>query len=255
MTAALVAITVRSAIDRAAQRLAAANVTGSRAEARRLVALADRCSSEQIVAMPDRELSADAAARVESLVARRVSHEPFAYIAGEREFWSLSFRVGPATLIPRPDTETVVEAALDYVRSRLISSPRILDLGTGSGCILLALLSELPGATGVGVDISEAALQFARDNAMALGLAARASFRLGNWAEGIIGPFDLIVSNPPYIPDAEIPTLEPDVALFEPLTALKGGGDGLDAYRALVGMAPPRLAPNGALALEIGAGQ
>ena len=247
--------TARSAIDQAAKRLAAANVPDARAEARRLVALAAGCSAEKILATPDRELPAMTEERFESFVSRRISHEPFAYIAGEREFWSLPFRVSPATLIPRPDTETVIETALDYFHSRRIFAPRILDLGCGSGCILLALLSELPEATGIGVDISEDACRIAEGNAATLGFAGRASFRVGNWADGIHDSFDLILSNPPYIPDAEIATLEPGVALFEPHTALSGGPDGLDAYRTLVKMVPPLLTGNGALVFEIGAGQ
>ena len=249
------AVSIRSAIDHAAKRLAAANVPDARAEARRLVALAAECSTEQIIAIADSELPTTTEERVESFVSRRASHEPFAYIAGEREFWSLPFRVSPATLIPRPDTETVIETALDHFHARRIFAPRILDLGCGSGCILLALLSELPEATGIGVDISEDARRIAEGNAATLGLAGRASFRVGNWAEGIHDSFDLIVSNPPYIPDGEIATLEPDVALFEPHTALSGGLDGLDAYRTLVRTAPPLLTANGALAFEIGAGQ
>ena len=247
--------TVRSAIDHAAKRLAAVNIPDARAEARRLVALAAECSAERIITTSDLELPAVAEERVESFVSRRVAHEPFAYIAGEREFWSLPFRVSSATLIPRPDTETVVEAALDHFHSRRIFAPRILDLGCGTGCILLALLSELPEATGIGVDISEDARRIAEGNAATLGLAGRALFQVGNWAEGIDDSFDLIVSNPPYIPDAEIATLEPDVALFEPRVALSGGPDGLDAYRALVKTAPPLLSGNGALVFEIGAGQ
>jgi release factor glutamine methyltransferase len=250
-----VTATVRSAIDHATKRLAAANIPEARAEARRLVALAAQCSAEQIIATQDRELPATTEERVESFVSRRVSHEPFAYISGEREFWSLPFHVSPATLIPRPDTETVIETALDHFHSRKIFSPRILDLGCGTGCILLALLSELPEATGIGVDISEDARRVAEGNAATLGLAGRALFRVGNWVEGIHESFDLIVSNPPYIPDGEIATLEPDVALFEPHTALSGGPDGLDAYRALVKTVPPLLTGNGALAFEIGAGQ
>jgi release factor glutamine methyltransferase len=193
--------------------------------------------------------------RIELVVSRRVSHEPFAYIAGEREFWSLPFRVSPATLIPRPDTETVVEMALEYFHSHRNFSPRILDLGCGSGCILLALLSELPEATGVGVDISEDACRIAEDNSATLGLAGRALFRVGNWVEGIHESFDLIVSNPPYIPEAELVALEPDVALFEPHMALNGGSDGLAAYRTLVKTAPALLTGTGALVFEIGAGQ
>lgn len=248
-------MTAREAIDRAMRRLAATGIPEPRAEARRLLSLAMGVAAEGIVAALDRSLGSDVLARFDSIVARRGTHEPFAYIAGEREFWSLPFRVTPATLIPRPDTETVVEAALDHVRMRANPRPRILDLGTGSGCILLALLSELPGAVGIGVDASEAALGVAADNARVLGLSARAAFRLGDWSAGIPGPFELIVSNPPYIPDGDISSLAADVARFEPASALAGGRDGLDAYRAIAGMAPPLLAGDAALILEVGLGQ
>ena len=247
--------TMRDAIERAARRLADAGIPDARAEARRLIALATGLGIEGVVASADNPLAAEALARFDALVARRSDHEPFAYIAGEREFWSLPFRVTPATLIPRPDTEAVVEAALAHLRERGNPTPRILDLGTGSGCILLALLSELPGATGVGVDASEEALAVAAHNACALGLAERVTFRLGNWTEGISGRFDLIVSNPPYIPEADIASLDADVARFEPLSALSGGSDGLDAYRAIAVAAPPLLEPGAALALELGFGQ
>ena len=248
-------MTAREAIDRAMRRLTAADIPEPRAEARRLLSLAMGVAAEGIVASSDRPLGSDVLARFESLVARRGTHEPFAYIAGEREFWSLPFRVTPATLIPRPDTETVVEAALEHVRACANPKPRILDLGTGSGCILLALLSELPGAAGVGVDASEAALGVATGNARALGLSARAAFRLGDWSAGMSGPFELIVSNPPYIPDGDMSSLAADIAQFEPLSALAGGSDGLDAYRAIAGMAPPLLAADAALILEVGLGQ
>jgi release factor glutamine methyltransferase len=248
-------MTAREAIDRAMRSLALAGIPEPRAEARRLLSLAMGVAVEGIVAASDRSLESDVLARFDSLVARREAHEPFAYIAGAREFWSLPFRVTPATLIPRPDTETVVEAALEHVRARANPKPRILDLGTGSGCILLALLSELPGAEGVGVDRSEAALGVAADNARRLGLSARAAFRLGDWSAGMSGRFDLIVSNPPYIPDGDVSSLAADVAQFEPISALAGGSDGLDAYRAIACMVPPLLTADAALILEVGLGQ
>jgi release factor glutamine methyltransferase len=248
-------MTAREAVHRAARRLADAGVPEAQAEARRLFALGAGIEAGGVRAVADTPLAAEALARFNALVARRADHEPFAYIAGEREFWSLPFRVTPATLIPRPDTETVVEAALAHVRARSGNVLRILDLGTGSGCILLALVSELPRANGIGVDMSEAALEVAAVNARALGLADRAAFRRGNWTDGIAGPFDLIVSNPPYIPEGDIAALDADVARFEPHAALAGGRDGLDAYRAIAAAAPPLLAPGGALLLEVGFGQ
>jgi release factor glutamine methyltransferase len=247
--------TVREAIHRAARRLADADIPEPRTEARRLLALATGGNTNGLRALADTPLAAEALARFEALVGRRAEHEPFAYIAGEREFWSLPFRVTPATLIPRPDTETVVEAALAHVRARGNDTPRILDLGTGSGCILLALLSELPRATGIGVDASAAALDVATANARALGLGERAALHRGDWTEGVAGPFDLIVSNPPYIAEADIAILDADVARFEPHAALSGGRDGLDAYRAIAAAVPPLLAPAAALVLEVGFGQ
>lgn len=247
--------TVREAIHQAAHRLAGAGIPEARAEARRLLALAADVSAEGLIATADEPLAAEAQARFENFVRRREQHEPFAYIAGAREFWSLPFRITPATLIPRPDTETVVEAALAHIRGRHNDNPRILDLGTGSGCILLALLSELPGAIGTGTDASEAALAVAKHNARALGLAQRVTFHLGNWTEGLAGPFDLIVSNPPYIPEGDIASLDIDVAQFEPRMALAGGSDGLDAYRAIAAAVSSLLAPGAALALEVGLGQ
>jgi release factor glutamine methyltransferase len=246
---------VREAIHRAVRRLADAGIPEARAEARRLFALAADIPAEGLIAIANEPLAAEAGARFETFVARRVQHEPFAYIAGVREFWSLSFQVTPATLVPRPDTETVVEAALAHLSGRGNGKPGILDLGTGSGCILIALLSELPGAVGIGVDASEDALAVAECNARAHGLAGRATFRLGDWTAGLVGPFDLIVSNPPYIPESDIPSLDADVARFEPRMALAGGSDGLDAYRAIAAAALQLLAPGAALALEVGFGQ
>jgi len=247
--------TLSDAIVRAAKRLALADVPEARAEARRLVALATGRSPESMVAAPRQDLPPEALKRIDAVVARRATREPFAYIAGVREFWSLPFRVTRATLIPRPDTETVVEAALAHVRAAGMAKPRILDLGTGSGCILLALLSELPDATGLGVDASAEALSVASQNAVALGLESRVAFHLGNWTDRLTGSFDVIVSNPPYIPDADVDALEPEVARYEPRSALAGGGDGLSAYRAIVAGAVTLLSRNGVLLLEIGAGQ
>ena len=247
--------TLREAIEEAARTLSAAGISDPRAEARRLAALALDLSGPPSLAETDSVLGFEHLSKIQRLAARRADHEPFAYIAGVREFWSLPFRVTRATLIPRPDTETVVEAVLARLRSRRDEALRVLDLGTGTGCILLALLSELPRATGLGVDASEAALVIAGDNARALGLASRAAFQHGDWTRGLSGPFDIVVSNPPYIADADVRTLEPDIVRFEPLTALEGGADGLACYRALAAGVPSLLAPNATLALEVGLGQ
>ncbi|MGQ3102355.1 MAG: peptide chain release factor N(5)-glutamine methyltransferase [Sphingopyxis solisilvae] len=188
------------------------------------------------------------------LVARRMAHEPMAYILGYRDFWTLRIEVGPGALIPRPDSETLVEACLDLAREHGAGWPsRVLDLGTGPGTLLLAVLSELPAATGLGVDASEFALAYARDNAAASGMAERTTFRSGDWGNGVDGPFDLILCNPPYIADAE--PLMPDVADHEPREALFAGADGLDDYRRIIPDLPRLLAPGGAAVLEIGARQ
>ena len=183
----------------------------------------------------------------EKLVERRANGEPVAHIIGTREFWSLTLKVSPAVLIPRPDTETLVEVAL-----RLCAHPpaRILDLGTGSGALLLACLSEWPNATGLGVDASLAALAVAQENAQSTGLAGRANLQLGDWGEGLSEHFDLILSNPPYI--AETEELSEEVRTFEPASALFAGGNGLDDYRRILPQLPGLLNPGGLAVLEIG---
>jgi release factor glutamine methyltransferase len=206
------------------------------------------------MADPALALDAEQAATLARLVERRLRREPIAYILGEREFWSLPFAVGPAVLIPRPETETVVETVLDAVGERT-AILRILDLGTGSGCLLLALLSELPGTTGLGIDASEPGLALARRNAARLDLARRCEFRRGDWGKGLDERFDLIVGNPPYVADHEWPRLQPEIRHFEPRAALVAGPDGLAAYRALAPDCARLLAQDGQCALEIGQGQ
>ena len=188
---------------------------------------------------------------------RRLKREPVARIFGRKEFWNLSLLVGPAVLVPRPETETVVEAALDFVvRGGLrMEKLRILDIGAGSGALLLALLSELPNAVGVGTDISTAALQVARANAARNDLAGRATFLACDIAAGVAGPFDLIVANPPYVARGDIASLAPEVRDFDPALALDGGPDGLDGYRAIAANARALLAPGGKLVVELGIGQ
>jgi release factor glutamine methyltransferase len=194
---------------------------------------------------------------IASVAARRLKREPVARIVGMKEFWSLPFTVNAATLVPRPETETVVEAALAAVdaggaRNRPL---RMLDIGTGSGALLLALLAELPNASGIGTDISIAAVQIARSNATRNGLADRAGFVACDVAEALCGPFDLVVSNPPYVARDSIAQLAPGVRDYEPHIALDGGADGLDAYRAIAAKVPRVLASQGHLSLELGAGQ
>ena len=241
-------------IARAAGRLKSAGVPDPRSEARLLMGYALGLARETVFGHADRPVTPAEAKRFESVVRRRVSREPAARILGCREFWSLPFRVTAATLIPRPETETVIEAALEAAggRERAID---ILDLGTGTGCLLLALLSELANARGLGVDASVEALEVAAANASALGLSDRARFRLGDWAIGLRQRFDLIVANPPYIPEDEIGGLEPEVARFEPGLALSGGSDGLGCYRALAADIRRVMAPGARIVLEIGEGQ
>ena len=237
----------------AAARLVAAGVDTARLDARVLVAHALGITPDDVLLHGCRGLEHGERRSIGRLVERRARREPVSRIVRRREFWSLPFRVTPATLDPRPDSETVVAAAL-----AALGDPkrqlRILDLGTGTGCLLLALLSALPAARGLGIDISAAALRVARANAGALGLKARARFRRGVWAEGLEGRFDVIVSNPPYIPTGDIARLAPEVG-FDPVGALDGGADGLAAYRAIGPALPNLLAPTGIAALEVGVGQ
>ncbi|MGO4172071.1 peptide chain release factor N(5)-glutamine methyltransferase [Bosea sp. TAF32] len=204
---------------------------------------------------PDMALPPEGLARLRDFALRRISGEPVWRILGEREFWGLAFRLSPATLEPRPDSETIVEAALRELADRRGEALKLLDLGTGTGCLLIALLSELPLATGIGIDLSEDAIVTAAGNAELNGVAERANFRRGNWTEGLGGGFDLILSNPPYIPSSEIAGLSVEVREHDPLLALDGGEDGLGPYRILARSLPALLAPGGLVVFEIGAGQ
>ncbi len=190
----------------------------------------------------------------EALLHRRLAREPVAFILGRQGFWTLDVAVSPETLIPRGDSETVVEAVL-AARPERARVSRVLDLGTGSGCLLLAVLSEYPQAWGLGVDLAAGAARLAAANSRGLGLADRAVFAVADWAAPVAGGFDVVLSNPPYIPSGDIQGLMPEVALFEPRRALDGGADGLDAYRALLAMLPRVLAPGGVAVFEMGSGQ
>ncbi len=225
-------------------------------DARLLVGHALSLDHARLAASERRLLGADETNAIAALAERRLAHEPVARIIGFKEFWSLQFRVDAATLVPRPETETVVEAALAAIescgpRSRDL---RILDIGTGSGAILLALLTELPNAFGVGSDVSLPALAVACDNARRFRLS-RAAFVACNMAAALCGPFDIVVSNPPYIASGDIATLSPEVRLFDPSLALDGGADGLNGYREIAARAPSILKPGGSLIVELGAGQ
>ena len=253
--AALEPATIGGAAAAAARRLAAAGIGEPRLEARLLVCAASGLSLERFVSRPDQVLATDLAARMEGLVARRARREPLGHILGRREFWSLDFSVTRDVLVPRPETETLVEAALELAPDRR-AALRILDLGTGSGCILLALLSELPAASGMGVDVSPAVARLARQNAAVLGLNDRAQFAVGDWSSAMAsGAFDLVLANPPYVPDGEIDNLAPEIADYEPRQALMGGSDGLGCYRVLAADLKRLLRPRGHVLLEIGQGQ
>lgn len=239
--------------------LTAAGIDNVRFEARLLLSHATGLTIEQLISRGPDAAPAAAAATLRELTARRVRREPMAYILGEREFWGLPFKVSPAVLIPRPDSETVIETVIDLLpdRSRKL---RILDLGLGSGCLLLTLLREYPQATGVGIDASEAALAIAQANAAALGVAPRARLSTGDWRQAgwtdqLEGPFDLLVSNPPYIESAAVEGLMPEVATHEPRLALDGGADGLAAYRIIASEAPRLVVPGGWAVVEAGEGQ
>lgn len=241
---------VRDALRQGAALLAEANVDTPRLDARLLLAHAAGLTQAGLLQDPNR--SVDAAA-YRALLDRRVAREPVALILGHQEFWSLPFAVSNATLVPRPDTETLIEAALAVLDRAAIRS--VLDLGTGTGCLLLAALSELPGAWGVGVDLVPAAASLAQCNARALGLHGRAAFLCGEWATAISGQFDLVLSNPPYISAPDLTSLMPEVKRYEPMSALNGGDDGLEAYRAILPDLRALLSPGGLAVLELGIGQ
>lgn len=243
--------TVGFLLCRGGQLLRAAAIESPRLEARMLLAEVLACRAEDLLRDPRAAVAPEAAARFAALVQRRAGHEPMAYILGRQEFWSLPFAVSPATLIPRADSEALVEAAL----ASCPAPRRVLDLGTGTGCLLLAVLHERPGAWGLGVDRNPAAAALAARNALALGLAGRACFVAADWAAPLAGRFDLVLSNPPYIEGASIAGLMPEVAGHEPALALDGGPDGLDAYRAILAQLPRLLAPGGLAVLELGQGQ
>lgn len=227
-------------------------------DARVLVQDALCCSHAALAAAPERALSTEQANAVDARAKRRLQGEPVAYIVGRKEFWGLALHVSPATLVPRPETEAVVEAALAALPCELRRRPlRVADLGTGSGAILLALLAELPNAVGIGIDISAAAARVARENARRLGFAERALFVVGDLARPLASGagIDLIVSNPPYVESGSLRELPREVRDYEPRVALDGGPDGLRVYRRIVTEAAGALAPAGLIAVEIGDGQ
>ncbi len=238
-------------ITTAIEELRQAGIDNPQLDARLLIGDTLNLDRAELLSQAERELSPEEVAAAKMLLFRRVEGEPVARILGHREFWGLNFGMNEATLEPRPDTETVVETVLKLHPD----AKRILDLGAGTGCLLLALLHDLPEATGLGIDISPRAVTQASINAVALELDDRAEFRAGNWIEGLTEQFDVIVSNPPYIPSAEIQTLMPEVRDYDPLQALDGGEDGLDPYRALIPQLKDILRAGGLVAFEVGQGQ
>lgn len=238
---------VSAALRDAAQRLAAVSDT-PRLDAELLMAHALGVERQALLLDPARFAVPDG---FTALVERRMLHEPVAYIVGYRDFWTIRLTVGPGMLIPRPDSETLIEAAIDHFGTG--GPKRILDLGTGPGTLLLAALAQWPEAHGLGIDESEKAVTYAEDNAIDLEMDERARFRVGDWTAGLDGQFDLILCNPPYIAESE--ALMPDVADHEPPAALFAGADGLDDYRRIIPDLPRILAPGGAAILEIGATQ
>jgi release factor glutamine methyltransferase len=236
------------------KRFTDAGIDSARLDARLLAARALEWDAAKVIAHPDQALSTSQCRALEELVARREDREPVALILGHAEFWSLDFTVTPDVLAPRPDSETLVEAALAAAGAQ-DEAVSILDFGTGTGCLLLALLSEWPNAGGLGIDVSEAALSVADGNARRLGLEDRARFQVSDWDADVDGRYDLVISNPPYIAEGDFSSLEPEITRFEPGLALLGGSDGLACYRALSPAIVRRLAPNGRAFVEIGVDQ
>jgi release factor glutamine methyltransferase len=247
-------LSMKEALREGVKALQAAHVESASLDGRMLLEHATGMSREQLLFKLDDVISANHLAHYRNLIDRRAHRQPMSHIVGQREFFGLSFRVTPSVLDPRADSETLIEAVSKRVKDR--KAPlRILDLGTGTGCLLLTLLYEFPNATGVAVDISDEALKVAQHNALALGLQSRAEFIASHWCMQVEGTFDIIISNPPYIPTADIGTLAPEVANFEPKLALDGGADGLSCYRAIVASLPKVLNRGGIAVLELGMGQ
>jgi len=250
----MISNTIAAALAEAGGRLRAVGADSPELDARVLLRQVTGHEDAWLIANPDAEIDAEALHGYSELLARREHREPVSQIVGEREFWSRNFRVTADVLTPRADTETLIETVLTRIEDR-DASLRILDLGTGSGCILLTLLAECPNATGLGVDMSSAALEVAATNAVALGLSGRVKWQEADWCEGVEGPFDVIVSNPPYIAGYEFRHLEPEVRDHEPNMALNGGADGLAAYRRIIPSLKRLGTGHSVIAMEVGQGQ
>ncbi|MFD2206875.1 peptide chain release factor N(5)-glutamine methyltransferase [Kiloniella antarctica] len=247
-------VTIGECLHQGVERLNKAGINGARLDARLLLAEAIEKDPSYLFGYPEKEVTKAERASFENMITRRTNREPVSRIVGYREFWSIKFYISSETLDPRPDSETLVEATLGLLEDKTIPL-RILDLGTGSGCLLLALLSELPKSTGLGVDISAGAVAVAESNALSLGLTERASFQTGNWCEGLSGEWDIIISNPPYIGRHEISDLEPEVLEYDPAKALFAEENGLKDYRDLIPQAAKILKEQGFLVIEAGQGQ
>jgi release factor glutamine methyltransferase len=245
--------TLVSVWQNARDRLIAAGVDSPVLDARLLLEAGAGVTRLDIVTDPRRALTPEQVVAVQALIDRRVAREPVSHITGKKAFWTLDLNVTPKVLTPRPETEFLVEAALKFLPNT--SPSRVLDLGVGSGAVLLAVLSERDLASGVGLDISVDAVAVARGNAEAIGVANRADFVVGDWGADFSEQFDIVISNPPYIPSGDIDGLAPEVSRYEPRPALDGGVDGLDAYRAIVARLHDWVKPGGAFAFEVGAGQ
>lgn len=249
-------ITVESCGKMMRHAFSEAGITSSDLDSRLLLAHVLKLSQAELISEPERRLSSDDIMALEEALRRRLGHEPVARIIGKREFWGRDFALSRDTLDPRPDTETLIEATLEIINRELEGHDdiSILDLGTGSGCILLTLLAECPGADGVGIDISEGALRTARQNAQNLGLASRAQFVCGNWFRPLDTRFNIVVANPPYIPSGDLSELMPDVREHDPHRALDGGPDGLEAFRKILTNINEILT-SGWIIFEVGTGQ
>ncbi len=246
-------LTIEAALSAGRTALEGAGVETSALDARLLLEAAMDADTARIVAEPDQALDTRQEEQYRWFLERRQNREPISQILGRRAFWKDEFEVTADTLTPRPDSETLIELAVDHFRRG--APRRILDLGTGTGCLLLSALREFPDAAGVGVDLTPGACRAALRNARRLGLDSRTRIICGNWGTAIGGVFDLILCNPPYIAERERETLPPEVTEFEPHQALFAGVRGLDAYRALIPGLAAKLAPGGALIVEIGHGQ
>ncbi|MBO9505870.1 peptide chain release factor N(5)-glutamine methyltransferase [Thalassospira sp. A3_1] len=252
------ALTLGALMAEAVGALRDAGIENARMDARILLSDAAGVDGSRIAAWPEDAVGADAVAKFRDMVARRLRYEPVSRILGVRDFWRHSFRLSPETLDPRPDSETIVELALDWLEDA--DAPTVLDFGTGTGCLLLSIIGDLQNASGLGVDISEGAVACARENAQRLDFADQVEFRVSDWDSAITDGerqtgFDLVVSNPPYITQADMETLSPEVREYDPRLALTDEGDGLGAYRILSQVAFSLVKPAGFVIFEIGQGQ